>query len=214
VVNNELSYSHVKPELIDEADIVYLGSAMYMRGMDEGGSAALFKRAHRAGKLTAADFGGGDAHDSVYWLRQLEPMLCETDILLPSYHEAKMLTGKTELSDIRSVLSVFGTKLLIVKLGSEGCYLTDFKDEWRIPTFSDFKPVDTTGAGDSFAGGFLRGLLEGWPPETAAVFASAVASHNVTRIGATGGVPDFETAYTYVVEHAGGAGRFLLKHGH
>ncbi|MDR3272009.1 MAG: carbohydrate kinase family protein, partial [Flavobacteriaceae bacterium] len=108
-------------------------------------------------------------------------------------------------------LSVFGAKLLIVKLGSEGCYLTDFKDEWRIPTFSAFKPVDTTGAGDSFAGGFLRGLLEGWSPETAAVFASAVASHNVTRIGATGGVPDFETAYAYVVEHAGGAGRFLLR---
>jgi fructose-1-phosphate kinase PfkB-like protein len=66
-------------------------------------------------------------------------------------------------------------------------------------------------AGDSFAGGFLHGLLEGWSPETAAVFASAVASHNVTRIGATGGVPDFETAYAYVVEHAGGEGRFPLK---
>ncbi|MDR1398783.1 MAG: carbohydrate kinase family protein [Treponema sp.] len=211
MINSELSYRYVKEELIDEADIVYLGSAMYMCGMDEGGSAALFKRAHRAGKLTAADFGGGDAHDSVYWLHQLEPMLYETDILLPSYREAKTLTGKTELSDIRSVLSVFGAKLLIVKLGSKGCYLTDFKDEWYIPTFSEFKPVDTTGAGDSFVGGFLRGLLEGWSPENAAVFANVVASHNVTRIGATGGVPDFETAYTYVVEHTDNAARFPLK---
>jgi sugar/nucleoside kinase (ribokinase family) len=211
VINSELSYGYVKEELIDEADIVYLGSAMYMRGMDEGGSAALFKRAHRAGKLTAADFGGGEAHDSVYWLHQLEPMLCETDILLPSYHEAKLLTGKTELSGIRSVLSGFGAKLLIVKLGGDGCYLTDFTDEWRIPTFSEFEPLDTTGAGDSFAGGFLRGLLEGWSPESAAVFANAVASHNVTRIGATGGVPAFEAAYAYVLEHAGGVARFPLK---
>ncbi|MDR1324893.1 MAG: carbohydrate kinase family protein [Treponema sp.] len=204
VINSELSYRYVKEELIDEADIVYVGSAMYMRGMDEGGSAALFKRAHQAGKLTAADFGGGEAHGSVYWLHRLEPML-------PSYREAKTLTGKTELSGIRSVLSVFGAKLLVVKLGGEGCYLTDFKDEWRIPTFSEFKPLDTTSAGDSFVGGFLRGLLEGWSPEAAAVFANAVASHNVTRIGATGGVPDFETAYTYVVEHANGAARFPLK---
>jgi ribokinase len=138
-------------------------------------------------------------------------MLRETDVLLPSYMEAVKLTGCRELRDIREQFSGYGAKLLVVKLGGEGCYITDFKDEWRVPTFSEFKPVDTTGAGDSFVGGFIRGLLEGWDPETAAVFASAVASYNVTKVGATGGVPDFDTAYRYVTGHAGGAARFPLS---
>jgi sugar/nucleoside kinase (ribokinase family) len=206
--NGEFDNRYIPDDLIQEADMVYLGSSMCMYGMDHGGSAALFKRAHEAGKLTLTDFGGGDQYSSAEVLKLLEPMLREADIILPSYLEAVKLTGEKELPLIREKLSCFGIKLLVVKLGAQGCYLTDFNSEWQVPTFEEFKPVDTTGAGDSFVGGFIRGTLEGWGPETAAVFGSCVASHNVTKVGATGGVPDFETAYRYVVDHAGGAERF------
>ena len=116
----------------------------------------------------------------------------------PPFGEAAVLTGREELSGIREALSGFGIKTLIVKLGEEGCYLTDFKNEWRVPTFAEFERVDATGAGDSFVAGFIRGIIEGWDNEAAAVFACCVASHNVTRVGATAGVPDFNTAYSYV----------------
>jgi sugar/nucleoside kinase (ribokinase family) len=207
-INDALDFEHVPDALIREADIVYLGSAMCMRGMDQGGSAALFRRARELGKLTMCDFSGGDQYRGGEALELLEPMLREADCILPSYLEAVKLTGETELSRIRDRFSGFGMKLLVVKLGSRGCYLTDFKREWRVPTFEEFKPVDTTGAGDTFVGGFIRGTLEGWDPETAACFGSCVASFNVTKVGATGGAPDFDTAYRYVTEHAGGAARF------
>ncbi|MDR3248808.1 MAG: carbohydrate kinase family protein [Treponema sp.] len=207
-INNVFDYSYIPEALIQEADVVYLGSSMCMHGMDHGGSAALFRKAHEAGKLTLTDFGGGDQYASAEILKLLDPMLREADIILPSYLEAVRLTGEKELPRIREKLSGFGIKLLVVKLGAEGCYITDFKNEWRVPTFEEFKAVDATGAGDSFVGGFIRGTLEGWDPETAAVFGSCVASHNVTKVGATGGVPDFQTAYRYVVDHAGGEGRF------
>jgi sugar/nucleoside kinase (ribokinase family) len=199
-INNEFGYQHIPEEMIKEADVVYLGSSMCMDGMDKGGSAALFKKAHELGKLTLTDFGDGGQYSSAEILKLLEPMLREADIILPSYLEAVKLTGEKDLGRIREKLSGFGIKLLVVKLGAEGCYLTDFNDEWRVPTFAEFKPVDTTGAGDSFVGGFIRGLLEGWSPERAAVFGSCVASHNVTKVGATGGVPDFETACRYVAD--------------
>jgi sugar/nucleoside kinase (ribokinase family) len=211
-INDELDFHHVPDEMIREADMVYLGSAMYLRAMDRGGSAALFKRARELGKLTLSDFGGGEG-SSAEILELLGPMLRETDIILPSYQEAVQMTGETELPRIRERLSGFGIKLLVVKLGAEGSYLTDFKNEWRIPTFGEFKPVDTTGAGDSFVGGFIRALLEGWDAQTAAVFASCVASHNVTQVGATGGAPDFDTVYRYVCAHAGGPARFPRRKG-
>jgi sugar/nucleoside kinase (ribokinase family) len=207
-INNELDCGHVPDAMIREADIVYLGSAMCMYNMDHGGSAALFKRAHEMGKRTMCDFSGGEQYSGGEAMKLLEPMLRETDCILPSYLEAVKLTGETELPRIRDRLSGFGIKLLVIKLGSEGAYITDFKYERRVPTFEEFKPVDTTGAGDSFVGGFIRGTLEGWNPETAACFGSCVASFNVTKVGATGGVPDFDTAYHYVAGHAGGQTRF------
>jgi sugar/nucleoside kinase (ribokinase family) len=207
-INDELDFRHVPDELIREADIVYFGSALCMRTMDRGGSAALFNRAHELGKRTMCDFSGGEQYTGGEALELLEPMLREADCILPSYLEAVKLTGERELPRIRDRLSGFGIKLLAVKLGAQGSYITDFSREWRVPTFEEFKPVDTTGAGDSFVGGFIRGTLEGWDPETAACFGSCAASFNVTKVGAAAGVPDFDTAYRYVAEHAGGPARF------
>jgi sugar/nucleoside kinase (ribokinase family) len=52
--------------------------------------------------------------------------------------------------------------------------------------------------------------LAGWDPEASGLFASAVAGFNVAKVGATGGVPDFDTARRFVVEHSGGAEKFPL----
>ena len=206
-----MDYSAVSEELIAESDIVYFGSCMGLDGMDSGGTAELFKKAKSLGKITVTDFKGNGELCGDYWLKLLDGVLRNCDILMPSLLEARALTGKQELPEIREVLSAYGIKTLIVKLGGEGCYLTDFKDEKIIPTFPEFNVVDTTGAGDSFVAGFIRGLLEGWDSESAAAFANCVASHNVTRVGATAGVPDFDTAYNYVIDHAGGVERFPLK---
>jgi sugar/nucleoside kinase (ribokinase family) len=209
VVSNDLSAAltggDVPEELIAGADYVYFGSAMCMAAMDRGGAAALFKRAHNLGKTTLVDTAGCDPSlGAAYWRNLLDPMLRETDVFMPSYEEAAILTGRREPEGIREELAACGLQLLVIKLGAEGCYVTDFKDQWRIPAFAGFKPLDTTGAGDSFVGGFIRGLAEGWRPEAAAVFAGAVAGFNITRLGATGGVPGFDTARRYVMEHGGG----------
>jgi sugar/nucleoside kinase (ribokinase family) len=206
------SYKDIPGELIREADLVYFGSAMCMDAMDRGGAAEFFRQAHVLGKKTVLDTAGADPSlGSNHYCNLLESLLRETDIFIPSYEEAVILTGKEKLSDIREILASYNISLLAVKLGKKGCYVTDFTNEWTVPTFNEFKPVDTTGAGDSFTGGFIRGLLAGWSPDASAVFANAVASYNVTKLGATGGVPDFETAYRWVTEHAGGEERFPLS---
>jgi sugar/nucleoside kinase (ribokinase family) len=205
-LSDTFTYSDIPPELIEEADIVYFGSSMCMGAMDRGGAAALFSKAHSLGKMTIADAAGANGQpDGFDWLGLLNPMLRETDIFVPSYEEAAAISGQKELGGIRRIFSAYKLKILVVKLGGKGCYVTDFNNEWNIPAFSGFEPVDTTGAGDSFTGGFIRGLLEGWTPDTAAVFANAAAGFNITKVGATGGVPDFDTVYQYLTEHSAGA---------
>ncbi len=51
-----------------------------------------------------------------------------------------------------------GVKIVAVKLGSKGCYVTDGQEKLRVEPFK-VKAVDTTGAGDAFCAGFLYGLI-------------------------------------------------------
>ena len=48
-----------------------------------------------------------------------------------------------------------------IKLGSKGCYVTDFSEERYIECPKGIRAVDTTGAGDSFMAGLMAGLVSG-----------------------------------------------------
>jgi sulfofructose kinase len=73
--------------------------------------------------------------------------------------------------------------------GAEGATFVD-RDR-RLIHVPGFKVnvVDTTGAGDVFHGGFIYGLLQGWPLEEIIRFANAVAAMKCTQIGARRGIP-------------------------
>ena len=199
-LSDVLTEREIPDELLQKADLVYFGSVMAMKGMDEGGAAALFKKARKLGKMTVADASLGRIERcSQTWLKLLTPVLNETDIFLPSYDEAVMISGEKDLKNIHKVFSGYGLKYLIVKLGDKGCYITDFCNDDIVPAFDTFEPIDTTGAGDCFTGGFIYGLLSGWDLKKAALFGNAVAGFNITKPGATAGVPDFETAYNFMI---------------
>jgi len=91
----------------------------------------------------------------------------------------------------RSVEAVLarGPQLVIVKAGALGCRVVG-ADGRRdsVPAFP-VRPVDTTGAGDSFDAGFLVRWLEGSPPREAAEFANAVAALTSSGLGAVEPIP-------------------------
>ena len=55
----------------------------------------------------------------------------------------------------------------------------------QIPAVEGIRPVDTTGAGDSFAAGFIYGLSQGWSLEESARFGNECGARAVQQIGAT-----------------------------
>ncbi|MHA2430414.1 MAG: sugar kinase [Promethearchaeota archaeon] len=117
-------------------------------------------------------------------LKISDPVLNNTDILLPSGEEAEMLAGiRGEIKACKLLLEK-GPKIVILKQGSKGCtiFSAKYEDGVKVSSFN-VKEVDPTGAGDSFGGAFIVGYLAGWQLIRAAKFANAVGALKVQHFG-------------------------------
>ncbi len=184
----------IHPQLIKSSNFIYFGSAMAMQGMNDGGIARLFQSAHAHGKTTVMDAAIDEKNKNSNWLEWLSPAFSETDIFFPSLDEAKLISRREEPEKIAEAFSQFGMKIFGIKLGGQGCYVTDFKEEKYLPGIKNLPVRDTTGAGDSFMAGLICALLHQHDAFESAAFANAVAALNIGAIGGTAGVPDYETA--------------------
>lgn len=77
---------------------------------------------------------------------------------------------------------------LVVTLGAHGAMALDGDRLHVVPGFP-VDAADTTGSGDVFRGGFIYGLLQGWPVDRTVQYANAAAAVSCTRLGAMNGVP-------------------------
>ena len=124
-------------------------------------------------------------------LKALEPILNRTFVLMPNARELEILTGKGDYRENASFLLDMGVKIVAVKLGSEGCYVTDGKGKHLVKAFK-VKVVDTTGAGDAFCAGFLYGLINGKNLYECGLIGNFVASKSIMRMGARAGLPHLD----------------------
>jgi sugar/nucleoside kinase (ribokinase family) len=126
------------------------------------------------------------------WER-LQPILPHVDLFCPSRTEAAALTGE---SAPHKMVTAFrqhmrpGT-LIGIKLDAEGCYLDDGHKSVTVPAYK-IDVVDTTGAGDTWFGGLMTGLIRDMPLERAGQFANRAAADCCTALGASTGVKNFE----------------------
>ncbi len=118
----------------------------------------------------------------------VEPILKKTYVLMPNAIELELLTGKTDYCKGADFMVGRGVKMVAVKLGSDGCYVTDGHERHLIKAFK-VKVVDTTGAGDAFCAGFLYGLINGKSLFECGKLGNFVASRCVMKMGARAGLP-------------------------
>jgi len=118
----------------------------------------------------------------------LEPILKKTYVLMPNALELELLTGETDYCKGADFMVGRGVKIVAVKLGGDGCYITDGRERHLIEAFK-VKVVDTTGAGDAFCAGFLYGLVNGKSLFECGRLGNFVASRCVMKMGARAGLP-------------------------
>ena len=149
--------------------------------------AELFAKAKKAGMIVCADMvpsriGAG--------LDDIAEALSYVDYFFPNADEAVDLTGARDESEAADILRSKGVGTVVLKVGKRGCLLRGEGLDTIVPAFvrDDLQSIDTTGAGDNFASGFIRALLDGKSPVECAVFANGVAAVSVGGLGATTGV--------------------------
>jgi len=91
-------------------------------------------------------------------LKDLKQVIAKVDILFLNMQEALMLSGQKKLATAIPALLKLGPKWLVIKMGELGAMTASAKTRFFVPAFPLPDIVDPTGAGDSFAGGFMGSL--------------------------------------------------------
>jgi ribokinase len=125
-------------------------------------------------------------------------VLQKVDYLTPNESEALTLIGGSSFSEFDDAekladrLLALGVRNVVLTLGEKGAFVKGASVRKQIPAFQCGKVVETTGAGDAFAGGFAVALAEKKSLEAATIYGCAVAGLSVTRPGTAPSMPKRE----------------------
>jgi ribokinase len=114
---------------------------------------------------------------------EIEKALNYVKVLFLSAEEARALTGQENPGSAIEYALTRGVRKVAVKLGDEGCLVSDGKNVHKIPALP-VEVVDTTGAGDAFNAGFILGELSGRSIEESGKIGNLFGALACTVIGA------------------------------
>jgi sugar/nucleoside kinase (ribokinase family) len=172
-------FDPVLPEEYRQSDFVMLGNltpAVQLRVIEQ------MNRRPRLVAMDTMNFWMDTAMDS------LKEVLKQVDCLIINDEEAKQLSGELSLVKAASLIMEMGPRYLVIKKGEHGALLF-FEDKlFFAPALPLAEVFDPTGAGDTFAGGFIgylsqTGDLSFDNMKRAVIFGSAMASFCVERFG-------------------------------
>ncbi|MBI3471578.1 MAG: carbohydrate kinase family protein [Candidatus Solibacter usitatus] len=150
--------------------------------------AETLRRARAAGLITAVDTQW-DSRGK--WMEDFAAALPYIDILFMNQDESRMLTGHAGPASAARAVRGEGVRWAVMKLSGQGCAVFGPGTEAWAPAF-DVPVLDTTGAGDCFAGAYLAMLARGGTHPEAARFANGVAALAIQKLGAVAGLLPFE----------------------
>jgi sugar/nucleoside kinase (ribokinase family) len=152
----------------------------------------LFRRARALGLTTSLDPNWDPSGE---W-RGFDELLPYVNVFLPNENEALALTGA---ANEEQALARLAQKCpwVAIKLGPRGAIAGQGTLTASSPALK-VHVVDTTGAGDSFDGGFLYGFLHGWSLERALKLGAACGSLSTRKAGGTTVQATLEEALQYV----------------
>jgi sugar/nucleoside kinase (ribokinase family) len=174
-------------DAIAASTYLHLGGPEFMGGE---AAARILSFARENGVTTSADIlaPGAQARDILDWIA---PAFGELDYLLPNDEQVLGLSGEDDLAAGCRALVDRGVGCVVATRGAEGALIVHAEGTDEVPAF-EIDVVDTTGCGDAFSAGFLRGLSLGRPRRDAAVLGCAAAALVAQGLGSDYG--DFDLA--------------------
>jgi sugar/nucleoside kinase (ribokinase family) len=157
-----------------------------------GGEAAakILARAREQGMVTSADLLAPGDLGVLEWVAAALPHL---DYFFPNDEQVLGFTGAGDIEAGCRALLEHGGGCIAATCGAEGAIVVDGENVERVPAFS-VDVVDTTGCGDAFSAGFLRGLSLGRDHREAATLGCAAAALVAGGLGSDAGEFDLTGA--------------------
>ncbi|GHF95008.1 MULTISPECIES: carbohydrate kinase family protein [Amycolatopsis] len=172
---------------VAQATHLHLGAPELMGGEN---AAKILSPARAAGVVTSADLLAPGDPGILAWIA---PALSSLDYLLPNEQQVLGLTGADTLEDGARALIGHGVGCVAVTREARGALVITADEVIAVPAFA-VDVVDTTGCGDAFSAGFLRGVGLGRSPREAAVLGSAAAALVAQGLGSDHGEFDLAAA--------------------
>jgi len=145
---------------------------------------AIFKTAKKCGLKVSIDLASYNVvEDNLEFLRKMVDLY--VDIVFANEEEAKAFTGLEPRESLDKIADM--CEIAIVKVGGDGSMIKHGEDVFFVDV-DKIKPIDTTGAGDLYASGFLYGLINGYDYTKSGKIGSMLASQVIQTIGAK--IPD------------------------
>ena len=187
--NGGYSLDEVPWDVLEVADVLHLGGPEFL---PEAAPKILeFCREH--GVTTSADLLA-DGWPEL--LEMIEPALAHVDWFMPNDDQALKLTGADDVESAARALIERGVRGVAATCGAKGSVVVTAEETVTVPAF-ETEVVDTSGCGDSYVAGFLRGLHEGMSIEESARLGSACASLVAQGLGSDAGEFDLDSALEF-----------------
>lgn len=193
---SSLRYEDVRMSLLKGKSHLHLTS-YFLQGGLRPSFARILREARAAGLSTSFDPNSDPTSE---WGEDLREVLAHTDIFFLNRDEALQLT---RARDTRGALRALGSRVpcAVVKLGAKGAVAVK---DGAVASARGFKvdALDTTGAGDTFAAGFVSAHLEGLSLEECLRRGNACGALSTLKAGGTANQPDREALEHFLREQS------------
>ncbi|WP_322974133.1 sugar kinase [Larsenimonas rhizosphaerae] len=121
--------------------------------------------------------------------RAINALAFDADWVLPGLAEGEILTGETTAEGIAAFYLEQGVKEVVIKLGPEGAWYQSATEAFMVPGVRVDRVIDTVGAGDGFATGYISARLDGESPRACLQRANQIGALAVQTRGDMEGLP-------------------------
>lgn len=206
--DTQLCVAELNQELLSDCKIFHFGSLSLTEEPSRTATIEAVKHAKAAGALISYDpnYRASLWENEKTAVERMKSMISFADVIKVSDEELVLLTGIKDYSQAVVKVLGMGPKLIAVTLGCEGVLLATGQKQEKVAGFK-VKAVDTTGAGDSFWGGFLSEYLKHKKPfkdftwkelKACAVYGNATAALCVQRRGGIPAIPKKEDVEQFI----------------
>jgi sugar/nucleoside kinase (ribokinase family) len=195
--NGELTIEDINLDAIAQANYLHMGGAPLMRKFDGKPASQVLKFAQEKGVVTTFDLLGLPQPNLAEIIEVCLPYI---DFFMPNFEESQMICG---LSEVEGILGYFldrGARHIVLRLGEKGSIIAWQENgsvkQIKVPAF-EVPVVDSTGCGDGFNAGFIKGLSLKWDLEQCGRLGSACGGLVIQGLGSDAGIENFEQVHEF-----------------